>query len=78
MSKITKHTFVVKLIILLLIFITIIITIPISSLATDNVDEIDISSRIALIYDRASGKILYQKNGNKQTPMASTTNVTDT
>lgn len=75
MSKITKHTFVVKLIILLLIFITIIITIPISSLATDNVDEIDISSRIALIYDRASGKILYQKNGNKQTPMASTTKI---
>lgn len=75
MSKITKHTFLVKLIILLLIFITIIITIPISSLATDNVDEIDISSRIALIYDRASGKILYQKNGNKQTPMASTTKI---
>ena len=41
-------------------------------------EEVDISSRIALIYDRTSGRILYEKNGNKQTPMASTTNVTDT
>ena len=31
------------------------------------------NSRIGLIYDRASGRILYEKNGNKQTPMASTT-----
>lgn len=38
-------------------------------------EEVDISSRIALIYDRTSGRILYEKNGNKQTPMASTTKI---
>ena len=38
-------------------------------------EKIDLDSRIALIYDRASGKILYEKNGNKQTPMASTTKI---
>ena len=38
-------------------------------------DEISLDSRIALIYDRASGRILYEKNGNKQTPMASTTKI---
>ena len=38
-------------------------------------DEISLASRIALIYDRASGRILYEKNGNKQTPMASTTKI---
>ena len=37
--------------------------------------EPQISSPIALIYDRASGKIMYEKNGNKQTPMASTTKI---
>ena len=39
----------------------------------DKETEVQISSPIALIYDRASGKIMYEKNGNKQTPMASTT-----
>ena len=34
-----------------------------------------VDSRIALIYDRESGRILYEKNGNKQTPMASTTKI---
>ena len=38
-------------------------------------EEIEVDSRIALIYDRASGRILYQKNGEKQTPMASTTKI---
>lgn len=38
-------------------------------------DEPILNSRVALIYDRASGKILYEKNGNKQTPMASTTKI---
>lgn len=38
-------------------------------------EEPEINSRIALIYDRASGRILYEKNGNKQTPMASTTKI---
>lgn len=42
---------------------------------TARTEEVDISSRIALIYDRASGRILYEKNGNKQTPMASTTKI---
>ena len=40
-----------------------------------NAEEFEIDSRIALIYDRASGRILYEKNGNKQTPMASTTKI---
>ena len=38
-------------------------------------EEVSVDSRIALIYDRASGRILYEKNGNKQTPMASTTKI---
>ena len=38
-------------------------------------DELQLNSRIALIYDRFSGRILYEKNGNKQTPMASTTKI---
>lgn len=38
-------------------------------------EELEINSKIALIYDRASGRILYEKNGNKQTPMASTTKI---
>ena len=42
---------------------------------SSDVEEIKLDSRIALIYDRASGKILYEKNGNKQTPMASTTKI---
>lgn len=38
-------------------------------------DEPKLNARIATIYDRASGRILYEKNGNKQTPMASTTKI---
>lgn len=38
-------------------------------------NEPKLNSRIGLIYDRASGRILYEKNGNKQTPMASTTKI---
>lgn len=38
-------------------------------------DKPKLNSRIGLIYDRASGRILYEKNGNKQTPMASTTKI---
>lgn len=41
--------------------------------AVDN--EPTLNSRVAVIYDRASGRILYEKNGNKQTPMASTTKI---
>ena len=40
-----------------------------------NTQELELDSRIALIYDRASGRILYEKNGKKQTPMASTTKI---
>ena len=29
-------------------------------------EELELNSRIALIYDRASGRILYERNGNKQ------------
>lgn len=76
MLKQIRHIFLTKLIVLLLILVTIFINIPVLSLAKDNdEEEIDITSRIALIYDRASGKILYEKNGNKQTPMASTTKI---
>ena len=76
MFKPIKHIFLTKLIVTLLILITIFINIPVLSLAKEEgEEEIDITSRIALIYDRASGKILYEKNGNKQTPMASTTKV---
>lgn len=38
-------------------------------------NELNINSRIALIYDRTSGRVLYEKNGSKQTPMASTTKI---
>lgn len=37
--------------------------------------EPKLNSRIAVIYDRASGKVMYGKNENKQTPMASTTKI---
>src|SRR5699024_5270964 len=43
--------------------------------ASANEEGLVLDSRIALIYDRASGRILYEKNGNKQTPMASTTKI---
>lgn len=42
---------------------------------SSNPEEVGVDARIALIYDRASGRILYEKNGNKQTPMASTTKI---
>lgn len=38
-------------------------------------DSPKLNSRIALVYDRASGRILFDKNGNKTTPMASTTKI---
>lgn len=43
--------------------------------ATNTSNELKLNSRVALIYDRNSGNILYEKNGNKQTPMASTTKI---
>ena len=43
--------------------------------ANSDAEELETNSRIALIYDRASGQILYEKNGEKQTPMASTTKI---
>ena len=43
--------------------------------ANSDAEELETNSRIALIYDRASGQILYEKNGKKQTPMASTTKI---
>ena len=48
-------------------------------LQTANVQTMpQISSKIALVYDRASGKVLYEKNGYKQTKMASTTKIMTT
>ena len=38
-------------------------------------NEPNISSRIGLIYDRKSGQVLFEKNGYKQTLMASTTKI---
>lgn len=38
-------------------------------------EEIEVNARIALIYDRASGRAIYSKNGDKETPMASTTKI---
>lgn len=65
-----------KIFIGLILFITIFTILPKENLAVEeDTEEIHITSRIALIYDRASGKILYEKNGNKQTPMASTTKI---
>ncbi len=43
---------------------------------TNNItDSPKVNSRIALVYDRASGRILFERNGNKHTPMASTTKI---
>ncbi len=45
-------------------------------LQTANMQTIPtIASKIALVYDRASGKVLYEKNGYKQAKMASTTKI---
>lgn len=38
-------------------------------------EEPKLNSRVALIYDRASQRILFEKNGQKQVPMASTTKI---
>lgn len=76
MYKREKYKTLNKIFIGLLLFITIFTILPQENLAVEeDTEEIDITSRIALIYDRASGKILYEKNGNKQTPMASTTKI---
>ena len=79
MLKICKYRILNRVIVVILLFITSFTILPKENFALEkDTEEIDITSRIALIYDRASGKILYEKNGNKQTPMASTTNATDT
>lgn len=76
MYKREKYKTLNKIFIGLILFITIFTILPKENLAVEeDTEEIDITSRIALIYDRASGKILYEKNGNKQTPMASTTKI---
>lgn len=38
-------------------------------------DEPDLNARIAVIYDRTSGKVIFGKNENKRTAMASTTKI---
>lgn len=43
--------------------------------SSDNMDEPDISSRIAIVYDRKSGKVMWGKNENKRSAMASTTKI---
>ena len=76
MLKICKYRILNRVIVVILLFITSFTILPKENFALEkDTEEIDITSRIALIYDRASGKILYEKNGNKQTPMASTTKI---
>lgn len=43
--------------------------------SAETADEIKLNSKIGLIYDRNSKTILYEKNGLKQVPMASTTKI---
>jgi len=38
-------------------------------------NEPKINSRVAIVLDRNSDTIIYEKNSNKKTPMASTTNI---
>ena len=40
-----------------------------------NIENLKLNSRIGLIFDRNSKRILYKKNGLKQVPMASTTKI---
>ncbi len=40
-----------------------------------NIENLKLNSRIGLIFDRKSKRILYEKNGLKQVPMASTTKI---
>lgn len=40
-----------------------------------NIENLKLNSRIGLIFDRNSKRILYEKNGLKQVPMASTTKI---
>ena len=64
-----------KMLIFFIVFILLVsFTIPVFA---DNieVEELELNARIALIYDRASDRVLYEKNGDKQTPMASTTKI---
>lgn len=72
--KIKRYFIINKLITTILVLITIFMILP-KKVNAAEVEDIDIDSRIALIYDRASGRILYEKNGNKRTPMASTTKI---
>ena len=41
----------------------------------NDVDDFTLNSRIAIAYDRTSGKVLWGKNENKRTAMASTTKI---
>ena len=62
MFKICKHRILNRVIAILLLLIAIFTILPKENLALEkDTEEIDITSRIALIYDRASGKILYEK-----------------
>ena len=38
-------------------------------------DDLELNSRIAIAYDRTSGKVIWGKNENKRTAMASTTKI---
>lgn len=42
---------------------------------SSNIEELDLNSRIAVSYDRLSGKVIWGKNENRRTAMASTTKI---
>ena len=68
-----KKYLLTPVILVVLVFTNMLVVLGYDEKAKEN--DLKIESRIALIYDRASGRIIYEKNGNKQTPMASTTKI---
>lgn len=45
------------------------------SVSNESTDELTINSRIGVIYDRKSGRVIWGKNNNKRVAMASTTKI---
>ena len=45
------------------------------SVSNESTDELIINSRIGVIYDRKSGRVIWGKNDNKRVAMASTTKI---
>lgn len=49
--------------------------IEVSNSVTDSEEEPDLNARIAVAYDRKSGRVIFGKDENKRTAMASTTKI---